>query len=92
MQRAIDGCKVDKRAEGCYVSLPKERAVKPAGLQVKVDWIAHSIERKDWPTSISITANDLYLVFALKPVAGTAYYGQALDTHLNHTFLNNRLQ
>lgn len=75
MQRAVDGCKVDKRAVGCCVSLAI-RAVKPAGLQIKVDWIAHSIE----PTSMAITSNDLYLVPALKLVAETAYYGQAFYT------------
>lgn len=69
MQRAIDGCKLDERAVGCCDS---ERAVKPAGLLVKVDWIANSIERKDQPTSVAITANDLYIVPELKPVTEAA--------------------
>lgn len=68
MQRAIDGCKLDERAVGCCDSLPTERAVKPAGLLVKVDWIANSIERKDQPTSVAIVANDLCIVPELKPV------------------------
>lgn len=52
-----------------------DKAVKPAGLLVKVDWIANSIERKDRPTSVAISANDLCTGPELKLVTGDAGCG-----------------
>lgn len=64
-----------EQAVGCCDLLPTDRAVKPAGLLVKVDWIANSIERKDRPTSVAITANDLCIVPELNPVTLAAHCG-----------------